>query len=226
MGHGCHDCGSPNDCYCPETIAIREKLWDCKYIDGRYVPGEELAAKNTVRSKGSSMKHVWKPSDKYTDEMTCVTCYKSATGYGWAAHKSELTTEDCTGSSMKRKDLKPGDVFSYKTSPHMVFYVSPRRGPIESHWTASMGVGEDLDREILRLSEDTTTTTPSHYVTGGIEAIDAIEAWGLGFRLANVIKYVARAGKKQGVDAKEDLVKARNYLSREIAALEGRRAWE
>lgn len=26
MGHGCHDCGSPNSCECPETIAFREKL--------------------------------------------------------------------------------------------------------------------------------------------------------------------------------------------------------
>jgi hypothetical protein len=55
---------------------------------------------------------------------------------------------------------------------------------------------------------------PKHYNVGGIEAIAAIEAWGLGFNLGNVVKYVARAEHKgQPV---EDLEKARWYLDREI----------
>lgn len=37
---------------------------------------------------------------------------------------------------------------------------------------------------------------PPHYKLGNVEVINAIEAWNLDFRLANVIKYVARAGKK------------------------------
>ena len=55
---------------------------------------------------------------------------------------------------------------------------------------------------------------PSHYNVGKIEVIDAIEDWGLGFHLGNVIKYVARADHKQ--DAIEDLKKASWYLNREI----------
>ena len=55
---------------------------------------------------------------------------------------------------------------------------------------------------------------PAHYTRGGIEAIDAIEAWGLGFNLGNVIKYVARAGHKG--ETLEDLRKARWYIDREI----------
>lgn len=55
---------------------------------------------------------------------------------------------------------------------------------------------------------------PAHYVTGGIEVIDAIEAWGLGFNLGNVVKYVARADRKG--DALTDLEKAAWYLNREI----------
>lgn len=62
---------------------------------------------------------------------------------------------------------------------------------------------------------------PSHY--GGesnpYEAIKVIEAWRLGFNLGNAVKYVARAGKKG--EALEDLKKARWYLDREIANLEG-----
>lgn len=60
---------------------------------------------------------------------------------------------------------------------------------------------------------------PAHYNTGKIEAIAAIEDWKLGFNLGNTVKYIARAehkGKKL-----EDLKKARWYLDREIANLEG-----
>lgn len=59
---------------------------------------------------------------------------------------------------------------------------------------------------------------PHHYRSGGIEAIDVIEAFGLGFNLGNVAKYVLRAGRK--ADALEDLMKARWYLDREIARME------
>lgn len=55
---------------------------------------------------------------------------------------------------------------------------------------------------------------PAHYTAGGVEVIDAIEAWELGFRLANVVKYVARADRKGS--ALDDLRKARWYLDREI----------
>lgn len=57
---------------------------------------------------------------------------------------------------------------------------------------------------------------PAHYSTGGVEAIDVIEAWDLGFHLGNVVKYVSRAGHKPGTDAVEDLRKARWYLDRFI----------
>ena len=56
---------------------------------------------------------------------------------------------------------------------------------------------------------------PDYYKHGGIEAIDAIEAWGLGFNLGNVVKYIARAGHKTK-DSLRDLKKAEWYLSREI----------
>lgn len=56
---------------------------------------------------------------------------------------------------------------------------------------------------------------PSHYrKDSGYEAIDVIEAWGLGFSLGNAVKYICRAGLKQ--DALEDLEKARWYLDHEI----------
>ena len=58
--------------------------------------------------------------------------------------------------------------------------------------------------------------TPPHYKDMTPEPIDVIEGWGLNFCLGNVIKYLARAGRKPGVDAVTDLEKARWYLDREI----------
>jgi len=62
---------------------------------------------------------------------------------------------------------------------------------------------------------------PAHY--GGkdnpYEAIKVIRAWKLGFALGNAIKYIARAGKKSGESAIDDLRKARWYLDNEIESL-------
>lgn len=54
---------------------------------------------------------------------------------------------------------------------------------------------------------------PAHYTVGGIETIDFIEAKGLGYHLANAIKYITRAEHKGNFD--EDISKAIWYLTRE-----------
>ena len=64
---------------------------------------------------------------------------------------------------------------------------------------------------------------PEHY--GGsdnpYEVFNVLEAWGLDkdFYLGNVIKYLARAGKKDAAKELEDLEKAEVYLKRRIAEL-------
>lgn len=61
---------------------------------------------------------------------------------------------------------------------------------------------------------------PDHYTKGKkIEPIKVIEDWDLNFCLGNVIKYVARAGKKDPLKEIEDLEKARFYLDRHIRTL-------
>lgn len=55
---------------------------------------------------------------------------------------------------------------------------------------------------------------PEHYQGKGLECIDVIEAFDLGFSLGNAVKYILRAGKKG--DRLEDLRKAIWYLQREI----------
>ena len=63
--------------------------------------------------------------------------------------------------------------------------------------------------------DDNTNKTPSHY-QGTIQPIDLINAQDLNFNLGNVVKYVCRAGKKQGEDVLSDLEKAKNYINYEI----------
>ena len=58
-----------------------------------------------------------------------------------------------------------------------------------------------------------TVNHPAHYNSGGIEVIDVIEDWGLGFCLGNALKYICRAGRKTN-DPLEDLKKAQWYIRR------------
>lgn len=68
---------------------------------------------------------------------------------------------------------------------------------------------------------DSKVDHPAHY--GGkdnpYEAIRVIRAWRLGFALGNAVKYIARAGKKSGESAVDDLRKAVWYLQNEIDEL-------
>ena len=57
--------------------------------------------------------------------------------------------------------------------------------------------------------------TPTHY-QGTIQPIDLINAQDLNFNLGNVVKYVCRAGKKQGENILSDLEKAKDYINFEI----------
>jgi hypothetical protein len=68
--------------------------------------------------------------------------------------------------------------------------------------------------------ENDLVNHPAHYKSkSGMESIDVIEAFDLGFCLGNTIKYILRAGKKDPTKTKEDLEKAVWYLKREIGKL-------
>lgn len=61
--------------------------------------------------------------------------------------------------------------------------------------------------------------TQIHYENGkGYDVIDFITDYGLNFNRGNVIKYIARAGKKS--DDLSDLRKALDYINREIETIE------
>lgn len=60
---------------------------------------------------------------------------------------------------------------------------------------------------------------PSHYrgFSNGAQVIDIVER--LNFNRGNAIKYIARAGRKEGAETLTDLEKAKWYLEREINRL-------
>ena len=60
--------------------------------------------------------------------------------------------------------------------------------------------------------------TQPHYDNGkNYDVIDIIRDYNVNFCRGNILKYVLRAGKKQ--DELGDLLKAKDYLEREIALL-------
>ena len=81
-----------------------------------------------------------------------------------------------------------------------------------------MGLTEDLRKRLDEMENETNNddiAAPSHYVAGrNYEPRRVIADWGLNFNLGNVIKYIARNGRKD--DAIQDLLKARQYLDFEI----------
>ena len=57
---------------------------------------------------------------------------------------------------------------------------------------------------------------PDHYRKGQIEPWDFIASQNMDFLLGNVVKYVTRAGMKDGESELDDLVKAQMYLKKKI----------
>ena len=82
---------------------------------------------------------------------------------------------------------------------------------------AARARGEDPSK---KNGEPDFVNHPPHYKSGGLEAIDVIEAFDLDFCLGNTVKYVLRAGRKSGESTLRDLKKAEWYLKRRIAQLE------
>jgi len=64
--------------------------------------------------------------------------------------------------------------------------------------------------------------TPKHYDLG-IQPVEVIDKWELDFYLGNVLKYIARAGKKDNVSELEDLEKAKHYLEMKIQKIKEKR---
>lgn len=99
-----------------------------------------------------------------------------------------------------------------------LLYDGPSFGEVEDAYNAG-------HKETFFPTED-VVNHPKHYISkNGIETIDVIDAWTEGLEgivavdTANVIKYISRWHKKNGI---EDLKKARWYLNHLISEIERR----
>ena len=69
-------------------------------------------------------------------------------------------------------------------------------------------------QKLLKLKHD-AVSNPEHYTADRQhEPLDVVEDWCLDFHLGNVVKYIARAGRKDSMV--QDLEKAMFYLTRKI----------
>ena len=68
------------------------------------------------------------------------------------------------------------------------------------------------------INKEKMRATQTHYDNGkDYDVIDVINDYGLSFIRGNILKYVIRAGKKS--NELQDLLKAKDYLEREIERL-------
>lgn len=63
---------------------------------------------------------------------------------------------------------------------------------------------------------------PPHYTRLNPQPLEVITAWGLNFPIGSAIKYLARAGHKEGADALTDYKKAVSFIQYEIKKLEAK----
>ena len=144
--------------------------------------------------------------DKFNGKLLPGDVQAKMQAIGWNPNDISV----CIDSLVKREVL-------LKNSFGCLAFIFPDQDPQKNPYETMFQVGMQLMAQKEEKNHD-PVNSPSHYTRGGIEAIDFIEAKGLGFCLGNVVKYVSRAGFK--ADAKlQDLEKARWYLNREIERL-------
>lgn len=143
-----------------------------------------------------------------------------------------------------RKDLKPGDMFSYydedgiPPTPLSTKYHVPGGNPDRPHLGTQVSNWPILGRPVKLLARNAggvlefanpvhvpksdTINSPAHYARLSPQPIEVMAAWNLPCFPSMAIKYLARAGFKDGVDAITDYRKGISYLEREIARLQGK----
>lgn len=100
-----------------------------------------------------------------------------------------------------------------------LYFYSPNLGSWQDGYNTALKYAIDiingLDEQHLEEQQPFISSTPTHY-QGTVQPIDLINAQDLNFNLGNVVKYVCRAGKKQGENILSDLEKAKDYINFEI----------
>jgi hypothetical protein len=130
--------------------------------------------------------------DRTIQHVMCSECGSTTTcKVIFTFGSSRLLCYQCAGDSW---DRKPGDDIAAVNAAKTWYK------------TRAIRTSRDVDAAIDMVN------SPPHYQGKGMQAIDVIEAFELGYTLGNAIKYILRAGKKG--EAKEDIEKALWYLRR------------
>ena len=88
------------------------------------------------------------------------------------------------------------------------------REALDDAYDRKYGESEPQEPRNFQTGED-VVNSPKHYLAGGIETIDFINAKDLGYEAGNVIKYIVRHRLKG--NPLEDLQKAKWYIDHLIA---------
>ena len=59
--------------------------------------------------------------------------------------------------------------------------------------------------------------SPAHYQQGSIQVWDFIVDQGLGYLEGNIVKYICRAGAKEGESRLDDLLKVQAYITKAVS---------
>lgn len=120
-------------------------------------------------------------------------------------YSNEYLSNDCAPKNMLAKGAE------------LLTCSKPKSKPAETNDNKSEN-NDNVETESKTTNDETIETLSSHYHQGNVEPIDLIESMDLNFNLGNVIKYVARCNYKG--QKKEDLLKAKWYLERELKRLD------
>ena len=82
-------------------------------------------------------------------------------------------------------------------------------------------MNNDQILSILSIKND--PINPNYYNDSKITPFDVIDDWKLDFYLGSAMKYIKRAGKKDGNSRMQDLLKIKRYIEKEIELEENER---
>jgi hypothetical protein len=139
-----------------------------------------------------------------------------------------ILDEDTSGVYIIRKPPWPSDPQDYDyTGPEMYYVVAEKENAAEE-WDVPeevlrpADIFAQIDTDLVAVTEAIDSVNhPAHYTRFPVEVIEITEQ--LDFNRGNAVKYIARAGFKEGVDELEDLSKAAWYINRAIEKLKKER---
>ena len=155
-------------------------------------------------------KYITDNPDATTDEV--VKTFKITKAYFYVLRSNVKKQNNEAAFDQIAQELKP---YLNKPGPKVGPFVANLNGIHDVTVDKWMTSSFNRSAKPMPAPVEDIVNHPTHYKTGGIETIDFIEAKGLNYRLGNVVKYITRADHKG--ERKENLLKARWYLDREIA---------